>query len=427
MSPLDFYRRYRDNRWLAVTAYLFLLWISPQTNATAADTFNATVGTTVMYDTNVFRLSPTINPAVVLGVPTRSDQIITSTFMLSLNKVYLMQRFEANGSLVDNRYNNFSFLDFLGKNYTATWHWYATPYLHGKLSGSHSESLNNFANLTGFANSTNRNLRTNDNYHFEGVLEIDRAWHLIGGLDHRVMKNSRITVQDFNNQINSVEGGVRYTRPSGASLTYKVRRGSGEFINRPEPIVSSLFDTRFEEVEHDVRLIWPITGRASIDARAGYLSRKHAHFSQRDFAGFVGNFNLNWAITGKMRVNASWTRQLSNYQTSAFAFLNPNFQRFSSSFIMTDRFTVAPVWQITEKTALRLRYDYVLVDFEGATVPLPAGLRSDSMHSGLIALDWQPLKLLFLSAAFHRDRRTSNLRGFDFDSTAGSFSAKLNF
>jgi exopolysaccharide biosynthesis operon protein EpsL len=415
------------NRWLAVTACLFLLLIPQLTNAAPGDTFNATVGTTVMYDTNVFRLSPLIDPALVIGVPSRSDQVITSTFMLNLNKVYSMQRFEANGSLVDNRYNNFDFLNFLGKNYTAAWHWYATPYLHGRLSGSHSEALNNFANLTGFTNSTTQNLRTTDNYHFEGIFEIDRAWHLIGGIDHSVSKNSKITVQDFNNQISSVEGGIRYTRPSGASLTYKVRSGRGEFINRPQPIVASLFDTRFDEMEHELRMLWPVTGKASIDARVGHLSREHKHFPQRDFAGFVGNFNLNWAVTSKVRVTASWARQLSNYQTVGSAFLNPNFARFSSSFVSSNRFSLAPLWQITEKIALRMRYDYVLSDWHGAIIQLPTDSRSDSMHSGLIALDWQPLKILFLSAAFHRDRRVSNLRGFDFDSTAGSFSAKLNF
>jgi exopolysaccharide biosynthesis operon protein EpsL len=391
------------------------------------ETFNVNVASTFTYDSNVFRISPLIDPAALTGRPVRSDQIITSSVTLSLNKVYSMQRFEVNGSLVDNRYFNFEFLNFLGKNYTAAWHWYLTPYIHGRLSSSHAEALNNFANLTGFANSTNRNLRTNDNFHFEGVFEIDRAWHIIGGIDHNVSKNSRLTVQDFNNKVFSVEGGIRYSFPSGSTLTYKARSGRGEFINRAEPIVESLFDTRFDDMEHDVRLIWPVTGKASIDARAGYLRREHVHFPQRDFAGFVGNFNLNWAITSKTRITASWARQLSNYQTAAFAFQHPAFQRFSSSFIATDRFTIAPVWQITDKTALRLRYDYVLSDFEGAVVPIPAGVRSDSMHSGLIALDWQPVKVLFLSAAFHRDHRSSNFRGFDFNSTAGSVSARISF
>lgn len=389
--------------------------------------FKVSVGTTFTYDTNVFRLSPLIDPAALTGQPTRSDQIITTSVTLGVNKVYAMQRFEFNGSLIDNRYNNFDYLNFLGKNYTASWHWYLTPYIHGRLSASHSEALNNFANLTGLNNSTNRNLRTRDNFNFEGVFEIDRAWHIVGGIDHSVAKNSRLLVQDFNNKIFSVEGGIRYSFPSGSKLTYKVRSGFGEFIDRPAPIVESLLDTRFDEMEHQVHLTWPVTGKASIDARAGYLKREHVHFPQRDFAGFVGNFNLNWAITGKTRVTASWARQLSNYQTTPFAFRHPAFERFSSSFIATDRFTVAPIWQITDKTALRLRYDYVLSDFEGAVLPVPGGVRSDSMHSGLIALDWQPLKVLFLSAAFHRDHRSSNFRGFDFNSTAGSVSARLSF
>ncbi|WP_025040957.1 XrtB/PEP-CTERM-associated polysaccharide biosynthesis outer membrane protein EpsL [Nitrosospira briensis] len=429
MPPLTLsFRNIRSyNRWPAVTACLFLLLMPRYADAAPGDTFNATVGTAFTYDSNVFRLSPVINPVAVTGMPTRSDQIIISTFSLNLNKVYSMQRFDVTGSLIDNRYNNFDFLNFLGKNYTAAWHWYVTPYLHGRLTSSHSEVLNNFANLTGFANSTTQNLRTNDNYHFEGIFEIDRAWHIVGGLDHNVSKNSKLTIQDFSNRVSSVEGGIRYTRPSGASLTYKVRSGTGEFINRPKPIVESLFDTRFNEIEHEVRLLWPVTGKAFIDARGGYLSREHAHFPQRDYAGIVGNVNLTWAATGKLRVNANWTRQLSNYQTAPSAFLNSAFQRFSSSSVTTNRFTVSPVWQITEKTALRLRYDYVLSDFEGAVISLPTESRSDSMHSGLVALDWQPLKVVFLSAAFHRDRRTSNLRGFDFDSTAGSISAKLNF
>lgn len=415
------------SRRLAATVPFCLSLVAQDAAAIAGDTFKASIGSTLTYDSNVFRLSPLIDPVTFTGIPKRSDQIIISTFSLSLNKVYSMQRFEVNGSLVDNRYHNFDFLNFLGKNYTAAWHWYLTPYLYGRLSSSHSEALNNFANLTGFANSTNRNLRTRDNFHFEGVFEIDRAWHIVGGIDHNVAKNSRLTVQDFDHKVTSVEGGIRYSLPSGSSLTYKIRSGRGEFINRAAPIAENLFDTRFDELEHEVRLIWPVTGKASIDARAGHLERKHQHFPQRDFAGFVGNFNLIWAVTGKTRLNAGWTRKISNFQTAASAFLHPIFERFSSSYITTDRFSVEPLWQITDKTALRLRYDYALTDFNGAVIPLPAGSRHDSMHSGLIALDWKPLKLLLVSATFRKDHRNSNLRGFSFDSTAGGISAQLNF
>ncbi len=426
MLPLNLSRYY--SHWFAIAALLPLALTAQYVVAAPGDTLNLTVGSTFMYDSNVFRLSSLLDPVSFVGQPSRSDQIITSTATLNFNKLYGMQRFDVSGSLVDNRYHNFDFLNFLGKNYTAAWHWYLTPYFYGTISSNHREALNNFAGLTGFVNSTNRNLRTEDNHRFEGVFEINRSLHLIGGIAHETRKNSRLTVQDFDNRVISAEGGIRYALPSGSSLTYKARSGQGEFINRAEPITSALFDTRFDEIEHELRLIWPITGKTSINAAVGHFERNHAHFPQRDFSGFVGNFNLDWAATGKIRVTSGWVRDLSNFQTAAnFLLPNPIFERFSSSYMASDRFFFAPVWQITEKTALRIRYEYTIRDFLGGVAFLPEN-RTDSSHSGLIELDWRPLRApLVVSATLRRDHRTSNLRGFDFDAAAASITARLNF
>jgi exopolysaccharide biosynthesis operon protein EpsL len=412
--------------WLAFAFPIFLMPTIKHAAADAGDTVNVTVGSTLMYDSNVFRIAPEISPVFLTGVPVRSDQIVTSTATLKLNKTYSMQRFEFNGSIVDNRYNNFNFLNFVGKNYTAAWNWQITPYFYGKMSSGHSEALNNFANLTGFANSTTRNLRTNDNLHFNAVLELDGAWRLIGGFSQDTAKNSRLNVQDFDNRIRSIEGGVRYVSSSGSTLTYKVRSGAGEFIRRAAPIEHSLFDTRFSEMEHDLRLVWPVTAKTRIEARVGHLTREHAHFHQRDFSGFVGNFHLNWDITSKTRITAGWSHDLFNSQT-ARDFLLTRFEPFSSSYAVADRFSIAPSWQISEKLMLRVRYDYTMRDFLGAVAPLETGSRKDAVHSGLISLDWQPLNLVLISGTLQREHRGSNHFGFDYDVSAASISARLNF
>lgn len=411
---------------LTIAVLLPLVLAAQYATAGPGDTFNLTVGSTLMYDSNVFRLSRTIDADSLLRQSARSDQVITSTASLNLNKRYGMQHFDITGSIVDNRYQNFDFLNFIGKNYNAHWHWYLTPYFHGTLSSSHRESLNNFANLTGFINSTNRNLRTNEDHRFDAVFEINRTWHLVGGIRQSTLTNSRINVLDFDNRVRSAEGGIRYAFPSGSSLTYKTRVGTGEFINRAAPLVADLFDTRFNEMEHEIRLKWPVTGKTSIDARAGYLTREHAHFRQRDFNGFVGNFNVDWAATSKIHVQGGWAHDLLNFQTSP-RFLFPGFSPFSASYGVIDRFFFAPVWQITEKTALRLRYDYSMLSLRGAVIPLASDNRSDSTHSGLIAMDWRPLNAVMVSASLVRDHRSSNLRGFDYDVTAASISATLNF
>lgn len=411
--------------WLAIAAFITLMLNAQYVCADAGDTFSATVGSTLMYDSNVFRIAPTINPALLTGKPMRSDQVITSTATLGFNKLYGMQRFQASGSLVDNRYHNFDFLNFIAKNYNAAWNWYLTPYFHGNITSSHKEALQNFGNLTGFINSSNRNIRTDEIHRFDGIFELNRSWHVVGGVSESKLTNSRLTVQDFDNTVLSVEGGIRYVLSSGSSLTYNARRGQGDFFKRPEPIVSTLFDTRFHDMEHEIRLSWLITSKSSIEARAGHFARTHAHFSQRDFSGFVGNFNFNWAITGKTRVTASWSHDLSNFQT-ATNFQLAQFQRFSSSYIATDRFFVAPVWQISEKTALRLRYEYSIRDYLGPVLSFSES-RHDSMHSGQVSLEWQPIRLISLSALLQRDHRTSNLTSFSYDNIAGSISARLNF
>lgn len=411
--------------WLAIAAFITLMLNAQYVCADAGDTFNATVGSTLMYDSNVFRISPSIDPALLTGKPMRSDQVITSTATLSLNKLYGMQRFEVSGSLVDNRYHNFNFLNFIAKNYNAAWAWYLTPYFHGNLSSNHREGLQNFGNLTGFINSSNRNIRTDDIHRFDAVFELNRSWHIIGGVSQSKLTNSRLTVQDFDNTVLSFEGGIRYVLPSGTTFTYKGRSGQGDFFKRAAPIASSLFDTRFNDMEHDVSLVWRITDKSSIDARAGYFERTHAHFSQRDFAGFVGNFNLNWAITSKTHLSGGWARDLANFQTST-NFQLPNFTSYSSSYFVGDRFWVVPVWQITQKTALRLRYEYSIRDYLGAVIPFPED-RHDSMHSGQVSFDWEPVRAIALSALLQRSHRSSNLKGFDFDNIAGSISVRLNF
>jgi hypothetical protein len=203
----------------------------------------------------------------------------------------------------------------------------------------------------------------------------------------------------------------------------------GKFVGRSLD-EANLFDTRFTEMEHDVQLIWPVSGKTSIDARAGHLQRKHDNFSERDFSGFVGNFNLNYAMTGKTRLTASWARTLGSFQTGATnSGLSTVFDQYASSYLKTDRFSLGPTWQIDDKVALRMRYDYSMIDFLGGVTNSATSLdpRSDKMHSGMVALDWQLHKAFSLSAMLNHDKRNSNLSGYGFHRSAASVTARITF
>lgn len=143
-----------------------------------------------------------------------------------------------------------------------------------------------------------------------------------------------------------------------------------------------VLDNRFDQNESEIRLHWPLTGKATLDLRAARIERTHAHFSERDFAGPVGAVSLYLKITDKTSLTASLGRELSSYQSLA------------SSAISTDRLVISPSWQIGMKTALRARYDYARRDFQGAITASPLNDRFDTQHSAMLALEWQPVLTL---------------------------------
>jgi len=437
MSLLNLSCRRRFFRfWLAAIALTWLSAISQLAIAQMAappfavpnpgDTFKVTVGTNVTYDSNVFRASELINPVTQLGVSSKSDLIFATSATVGMRKYFGMQRIDAAGIFVDNRYDKNVFLDFFAINYNANWAWRLTPRFHGNAGTFHTEALNNFGNLTGFTSSNLRNIRTSDNHRFDGVYEVTPAWHLLTSVSQQISKNSVAATADFNNQVLSVEGGARYVTPSGGTATYTFRQGYGEFMNRPVPIESSQLDTKFDDMENDLRLVWPVTVDTTVDGRVGYFKRTHAHFSDRNFEGPVGNFNLKWAVTSKTRITTGWSHDLFNSQTAANFLFTQVGSVFSSSYFINEAFYIMPIWQITAKTALRVRYDYTTRHYKGPVAPVPFE-RIDSQHSAMIALDWQPYEKIFLSAEFRRDHRNSNLQGFGYDVTAGSLIARLNF
>lgn len=397
---------------LGRAAALSLLAAGPPAPAATNDTLDLAAGIAVQHDDNLFRLSSNADASAVLGKPAKADDTTITTISLRLDKHLSLQSVELKASVSEHRYRSFDYLNYLARDYAATWHWQLTPYLHGNLSSDRAESLNSFIDYTGYRT---RNLRTDENRRFDSVFEVGSAWRILAGVVQTTRTNSELFSQEGDNQLNSAEGGLRYDFRSGASLSVLKRNGRGEYFNRPQPLAASLLDNRFDQNEDEIRLHWPVTGKATLDLRAARIERTHAHFSERDFAGPVGTIGLNWKITDKTSLTASLGRELSSYQSVA------------SSSIRTDRLMVSPSWQIGRKTTLRGRYDYARRDFRGAVAASPLADRFDTLHSALLALEWQPVQDLVLNASLQNDRRASNLPGYDYGSNMAAVSARFTF
>lgn len=393
----------RPLSWLA--AALCVMFSSAPAWAQVQDTFKFNAAYSRQSDSNLFRLSADdVNAGI--GKSSAAEQVGITSLGFNFNKAYSLQRFELNLSLIDYKYQNFSYLSFAAQNYNAAWRWSLTPRLRGNVTTVRNETLNSFADFQGF---NRRNQRTNTNTRFDAAYEIDGPWRVIGGVSQSAQTNEQVLLAEGDFRSNAADLGLRYVLGSGSSLSYALKTATGSYLNR---VLSpaSLLDDGFDQIDNELRLHWIISGNSSADISAAHIKRSHPNFAQRDFSGLNAAFNLNWNMTGKSALTAGFARELASYQTE------------SANYTQTDRFSIGPVWQVSPKAVVRLRYDVAQRAYLGVVAQ-----RRDTTRDTSLSFDWQPYRYLTLSASLQNAMRTSNQPRLDYESNVATFSAQFTY
>ena len=376
-----------------------------------SDTFQLKASAALSTDSNLFRLPANANTSALIGKSSAAEQIASTTVGLSLNKAYSLQRIELDLNLVDYKYQNFDYLSFTARNYNAAWRWALTPRLRGNLTTDRTERLNSFADNQ---NLNTRNQRTNTNTRLDAVYDLGGSWRALGGVLQSRQTNQQTVLDEGDYSANSADLGVRYDLTSGSSLAYTRKTTRGQYLDRALSN-ASLLDDEFNQSTDEFKLRWLFSGDNSVSLSASYINRTHPHFSQRDFSGLATGINVNWALSAKTALAASWARDLSSYQTS------------TTNYTQTDRLTLGPVWQLSPKALVSLRYAVAQQDFLGAPTALAAAQRSDTTRDTSLAFEWQPYQHITLSASLQNSTRSSSQANLDFDSNIANISAQISY
>jgi exopolysaccharide biosynthesis operon protein EpsL len=380
-------------------------------NAQGGDTFRINASYSLQTDSNLFRLPAGADTLALIGRSSAAEQISIASLGLRVNKAYSLQRVELDLSVSDYRYRHFSYLDFTSFNFGAAWRWSLTPRLRGNLVTGRKQSPNSFLDYQGY---TLRNESTDSHFRFDGSYEIDGAWRLLAGAENSRQVNLLPVIAEGDTSAAAADIGLRYVFASGSTLSYGLKNASGKFLNRAlQP--ATLLDDSYRQTDNALRLHWLINGMGTADVTAAYVVRTHPNTVQRDYSGLNTGVNLNWTVTGKSALAASWIRELASYQSD-----NANYSQ-------TDRVSLGPVWQISPKAAIRLRYEVAIRNFLGSPTSAVASQRSDTTREATLSFDWQPYQRLNLGASLQSAKRTSNLAGLDFSSNLATFFAQYNY
>jgi exopolysaccharide biosynthesis operon protein EpsL len=375
------------------------------------DALTFLVGAGIRHDDNIYRLNSDADVLALTGKSARSDQIRTVTAGIRLDEQYSQQHFLVAAGVADNRYQTYSNLNFVAKNYQAEWQWYLTSRFTGQVAADRAQNLADFRDYPG---STSRNVVTTENRRFVADWWATGGWHMVGGVvETRQDFSQQNTTTAASSRLRSGEGGVRYATESGDSVTLLERRGNGEYPDRAVDTVT-LIDNRFSQNETELSLGYRLSGKSVLTGRLARVERKHDNVPVRDYTGTTGLLDWRWDPTAVIGVNFAAGRDIVSYQDA------------TTSYYTNDRLSIAPRWAMSAKTSLGLRYEQDRRNYQGAVTPIVVA-REDRVRIVGLTLVWAPTTTVSVTGSLQRESLTSNISVFEYTANIASLTVQATF
>jgi exopolysaccharide biosynthesis operon protein EpsL len=387
---------------LAMACMIATGLVSGPAAADQSDTLNVVMGTSITHDTNILRQPASANP--------QGDTVKVVNAGLRLDKSYSLQQFQIDYTDTRSRFANLRQQNSDTIDYRGAWLWHLTPRIKGTLEADQKQALVEADESSGTA----RNLRTTTNRNFTIDGLVFGGWHLLLGTNQSKQSSESqvLTSADFlsiNRQL-----GARYDATSGSSISVIQNSRNGEYLNRVIDPVNFL-DNRYYETESELKFVWKLSGRSTLNGRLAWLARHHEHFARLDYSGPVGGLDYNWTATGRLRLDASAKRTIS-----------PNSSLFSTHRV-ENLLSITPKLELSKKTTLQLRLDYSITEFRDPIVAAPGPLRRDVRRNVNLSANWDISRAASLSANLQRQRRSSNDPNFGYKTAVMVVNLKLTF
>jgi exopolysaccharide biosynthesis operon protein EpsL len=390
------------------------LLLLPATHSHAQDPAKLTpfVEETLTTDDNVFRISSAVDPATVIGSSSRGDTYRTTSFGLAAEMPVSLQRFVANLTFNNTRYQRFSQLDSNGHDLRASWLWQAGKDLAGELGYSDTYSLAGFAQTL----STTPDLLKLRQGFVNGTWMVTPYWQLRAAGDHLEQRNSAAASLYNDVTINGVEASVSRLSRAGNSIGLGTRIESGRFPT-PEALGTALVDNAYRQYAVGPRLDWTISGVSHLTARADQVSRRYDQLPQRNFDGQTAHAEFTWTPTGKLTLTAFAQRDISPYEY------------VRSDLVLLKGFGLRPAWHMSPKIDLSADLEVVTRSYlaDAAQALGLLGQRDDRVHAMSALLVYHPLHTLTLQASLLHESRSSSVVFGDYAANVAWINARLAF
>jgi len=391
---------------------LTCLFMNSLARADTSDVLNFTIGESVMFDDNIFRLSPDTPSLLAIGSSERGDRVINTSAGVTFDKRISRQQFQVDANFNQARYNRFSFLDYNGKDLKATWNWELAGHYFGLLRKTRSDSLTSFGDFR----SPVKNVVTYDTTYASANWQLHPDWLISVSTTKTDGVNSSAKNTISNYESKALETGFRYTPRSNNSLGIKLRHTDAGYPNRQVVSGYNIDNTyRQDEVEADV--VWQLTGLTKLSGYISNLRRRHQEAPNRNYSGPTGRIELDWFATGKATLNLAVRQDLSATDAAL------------ASYVLTRAVSITPTWTPTAKTSVQAMLERRQRRYQGDPTPIFSNTekQTDKIKTLSLNISYQPVSAVQLGLSLRSEQRDSNITGSSYRDKLANLSVQFKF
>lgn len=361
------------------------------------------VSQSLAHESNLYRVGGNIGlPA---GAQSESDTIVTTSLVAGVDQTWGRQRLSGSGSLRASRFAKNDQLNNEGYGLNLGLDWATVERISGRLGVTADRSLRGYDPAYQAGQAAERNIE--DNNQINATVRIGVVTRLTGEVtaSHRQVRYSAQAFAGSEYSQNSASLGARYRLGGAATVGLAWRQSQVKY---------ELSDDPYKRRDIDLTGSWDPSGLTTLYARISHTSTDHAKSPQRDFSGLTTELRGTSQITGKVKLNLKFSRDLSQ-GTSTF-----DFQGQTPS-IEFDRVSTAlragADYELTSKISLNAGIDHIRRSFEGTRFALTGSDRTTSLSLGA---RWLPTRAIQVGCSLSHDTRSVSQVGNPYSSNAVS-------
>ncbi len=368
------------------------------------------IATSLLYDSNYFRISDRIDSKLIIGNSDKSELVEQLAAGFDIDWKHSLQQIIIKANVNHNGYQNFSSLDYIGWKNLAQWNWQLQDDLSGEIGYANIQAMGTYNQLNSIVSNLYNYQRifANAGYLFHPRAKIKIGWFRT---DNRFNEDSRAI---SNNSEDNVELNLNYIIPTGTQIGVRFLGTDGRYPNR-QYFPGSFLDDAYKRFNYAITWDWQASVKTRIDGWAGYTDQLYAHLGFRDFGDVTARLNLTWQYSDKTLLQITAKRDISQ-ANNEFA-----------SFMLAQGLELNPTWRPSNKLEFLLPISYQQQDYLGQGSVANIQPQRDQVASFGFTAKYSPWDNISIIALLNYENRDSNKQFRTYSSQSASINLQAAF